>query len=834
MTLLGIKSYNPWMKAQEYLKGHASYDESLATKINGILHKVSLPPAKRAQEIYELLVKKAPEREPYEDKDTNQRAFGVAYQKAPDLGAMEHFVSHIRRNCILEIMDPDKNYYGLYTTVVQSSGHGKSRLVLESGLRHLNLVYACVRRNGSNGYPLQNKRVLNFLESYGGSVDHMEKFVVACWEAALAFYMEPEQGHSQRLEDGTLFLNQYKGSEFLFEEYWERVLEYWEAYREDEEWEAAAEHFVNVQWGLTAEDYGRRKDGAIVLNGLLYMSELVIVFDEAKTLLDGGENSAFRNLRRAQRKLGSKNVVLLFIDTMSTISNFTPASSMDSSQRPEETYKLLPPFYEIITPNTLTYKRPEQDTSEAGELAEAFSLGRPMWTAYYFADRQSVTHQTLSRAVGFAKQKLTFCREPKGPLDDMAVVAVFAVRFGITGVMDHSLATDLMSLYMGTGTYIDEDRIRMVVEYPPEPILGEAACQVLHLVPDGGLAFSERHLSKYILSFVEKCISGQVHAGRIGELLARIMLSLAYDRAHLAALKAGARQFFSQPMNLESFIQAFLGNYMARFSAAFACKEPPLEIPDAMRSGSVCFTSWMSLASMPPGSRSILKFVEECYKQRCAVIMPPSHCGADLLIPVQVCSGTGTWYTYILVQVKNRIGLHKKMFDYAGWKMTPAHVFGAAKRASPLEVEEYRAREDPPHYMALCLEVGSEDLEEAVQRIDKAKMGSLLCSYPNHLVVLGFDFISPRRILYEAFLCLRRREVEFVDLARRHRVLKILLSLRYFFSFQGCQCAVSGCNDNRCGCVKSREKCSFGCKCTSGCINSVAFEVERILRIGNE
>lgn len=110
--------------------------------------------------------------------------------------------------------------------------------------------------------------------------------------------------------------------------------------------------------------------------------------------------------------------------------------------------------------------------------------------------------------------------------------------------MDHTLASEHVASYMGTGVFIAEDRHRMVVEYVPEPVLAEAACQLLHgkRIGEGksytwDYGFFPEIISDYLLEFARKCLTGIVDVGGLGELLSRIVLSLSYDLLIYQALR---------------------------------------------------------------------------------------------------------------------------------------------------------------------------------------------------------------------------------------------------------------------------------------------------------
>src|SRR5690606_28574025 len=116
------------------------------------------------------------------------------------------------------------------------------------------------------------------------------------------------------------------------------------------------EAFKKLQDNFSTSLYRKRKDGRMA-DGV--MSELVVVVDEARCLLTDGDKelNPFRRLRRALKSLTCKNCVFIFVDTLSSITNFCPASIWDPSARPIDSPKLLQPFYDfnmITKPPLLT------------------------------------------------------------------------------------------------------------------------------------------------------------------------------------------------------------------------------------------------------------------------------------------------------------------------------------------------------------------------------------------------------------------------------------------------------------------------------------------------
>src|SRR5690606_27485726 len=147
--------------------------------------------------------------------------------------------------------------------------------------------------------------------------------------------------------------------------------------------------------------------------------------------------------------LRSKTCVLLFVDTLSTVSNFALHKSFDNSLKPKLRFDLLPPYYELQT--FISYKSlidpqvlgPFEDHAEdpQKELRFRFSIGRPMWYAYFFCRNEKIVEDRLlntKSAVHFAMKKLSFSETSLYEANSDTKLAVFSCRFGVKGVLDHT------------------------------------------------------------------------------------------------------------------------------------------------------------------------------------------------------------------------------------------------------------------------------------------------------------------------------------------------------------------------------------------------------------
>ena len=226
-------------------------------------------------------------------------------------------------------------YKGPYTSFFQGSGCGKTRSVLEL-VKHLKLCYLCCRAEDSESQPVRSKVVLDAL--YGAikesaSMDiikTIQLFLLACLEVVAERVRDQEQGDREAAEQmgreqvqtgngfGNGFMNggshisSHRTNLFISEKDWKPILERFQHYRLERVWTQPILERINQYAGSTP---------------------LLLVFDEAGDLVKHEvlEVSYFRWIRRALA--GCNSVFLIFMDTMSRISYFSPSQRTDPSLR---------------------------------------------------------------------------------------------------------------------------------------------------------------------------------------------------------------------------------------------------------------------------------------------------------------------------------------------------------------------------------------------------------------------------------------------------------------------------------------------------------------------
>lgn len=350
-------------------------------------------------------------------------------------------------------------------------------------------------------------------------------------------------------------------------------------------------------------------------------------------------------------------------------------------------------------------------------------------------------------------QKLSYNLNGKLLLENPeAVIGVCAIRFGIKDIMDHTLASELMSSYMATGVFFGKDRIRMAVRYVPEPLLAEVACLLFHqnpsIMPVEGenailaetsptaddvpavdsnqlpagnalpnhAGYCQENFKEKLKILFKNWTSGLISVGEFGELLGRIFLSLAFDYVKLNSMRGKDVPFyFNSPISVEEYLAAVIPmEYRRNYERTFGA---PVFTPDPeFMSGKIILTQWVFLERLPA-----LSFSQETLKKAhdlgVGLAMPINHIGIDYAVVVLLENGT---YTLLVIQKKRKKGIgFKEHCKAAGEPMRPINCLSSYYHKGDV----YTCRYDyvsPKPYMALYMDSGSRLVSPAHRRTDDA------------------------------------------------------------------------------------------------------------------
>ena len=351
---------------------------------------------------------------------------------------------------------------------------------------------------------------------------------------------------------------------------------------------------------------------------------LILCIDEARVLIsptDGQSVSSFRFLCRALREIYWNGFFVLFLDTLSKISNFVPPKSADSSSRDTSDlpFKLFYPFFRLTTMDAFKSSSIQSSVTFDDHDSESWSLakfGRPLYMSYL----QSCTDdpQAIYNLKNLLRRKLF------GGVDrfedskqENSSLAIISSVIGLDMSPQSQLASELVASHMATCLAVSEDRERLIIAYPSEPLLSEVALEFM----------SGSTLPRILKLFGASLKKGIVEPGPRGEIVSRIILVVVASKLRMDGPEQKVQKFLT-----ELYHQDSLPNNLNNFSKEFL-------------NGTVSFTHF-NVASYVPDKEDIRRF----YTERCGIIMKRNFPGADICIPVLL---TPERYSMIIIQIKN-------------------------------------------------------------------------------------------------------------------------------------------------------------------------------------
>jgi len=184
---------------------------------------------------------------------------------------------------------------------------------------------------------------------------------------------------------------------------------------------------------------------------------------------------------------------------------------------------------------------------------------------------------------------------------------------------------------MATCMWIDKTRELLVIRYPSEPILAEAAGQLMK---------EKDFYLKCLDTLIGSTIFGEINVGATGELVARICLIKWFDRIHFLNNKGNIEKLITET---EIKVSEFI-NHLFEISE-INTKEESKQCIVVKLDGLISFTHFIPL--LREIDATLLK---DLYERRAAAVLKPGIIGSDLIIPVKLENNE---FGGIVIQVKN-------------------------------------------------------------------------------------------------------------------------------------------------------------------------------------
>ena len=543
------------------------------------------------------------------------QAFRVPYDD-PKGKRVDRFVSFCNK-CV-KMWNPAK-YYALYSSIVQSSGTGKSRLLAEVAKKRY-VIYCCLRGPGSTGYPPSSpirRKLITDAQATDPRKWPSERLYVSFLVAAIEVFQKTMSNN--RMDCGTWF--NYHTNESC--SYWKEVEERMDClgyekradFSEIHQKDAIAKALKNVGC------FDKR-----------FVTHLVFAFDEARSLLPSRSNADyFSSLRRALRCLptyhpSQHQAFAIMLDTTSAVADFLPEMERDPSSRPLiEGLKLMPPFYLLDTiDDTITVATPPRSIEEMYCGQRLLQLGRPLFRSYIQAGDLSFFSTHLITLKNTAAAKLAGGEFPR-VVQMTDALSVLSCRVCVDIVPTNHIASQLVASYMRFCVFVSESRQYLFTIAPSEPFLVDVATDLM---------YQNGCLVKLIKQLSDAMRCGVVDGGSRGELVARLLLILAVDQAIKQSLW---KQELSHtcPVTVELFFDHLFG--------ADALSKPVCSSTDQrelFKRGLIFFTHFIPVYYKPRRQHLL-----HALTRGAAIICERNNQGVDIIIPVLLPADVDTNYT---------------------------------------------------------------------------------------------------------------------------------------------------------------------------------------------
>ena len=614
-------------------------------------------------------------------------AFTIAYKCPETVERVSNAINLSKKMFDTNVSANTEYLYSPYTAIINSSGHGKTRLIKEIDLSTLNnllVIYICTRPSLSSGYPSMTKGFINFLDEV--KLDKSNGSLKFCLFLSICI--------SERIKQ---LRSNSESSEIPWEDNQESiVVESIKIYKDFKD--------------LEKDQLESRIEEIITKNPLFKTKEYVFlfVFDEASNLLDMSAEetrNSFRFIRSALHDyyIFCKSIYAIFMDTYSSVSNFLPVTTLDPSYRLNGKHKWYAsaPIYDVGNVDSMyddsfnwidylsnLYSNPanineedvesfKDDKNNAFEdntnytfkvyFRNIYCLGRPLWGTYLFPKEVATVgvsntkddYHSLIEIVKFAGDKLfyttKFMFHEFGTAEFRnAALALCAQRFCIAFNPGTSVVSELTRKNMATCFDISKERDYLFSLYISEPILADAARIMMYTPPKSAnsktplLSFLKQIIQILIDSFKFTIIS----AGDLGEISARIILTLVADSFYYDLKDAkNPVAFFIKPVSLYQYLN---------------CLNIKIEDKDIsyFKSYFLMFNHFTPMFDINKSSNtdttlsSIEKWIKIFFHRCAAGVLPNCYKGIDLVIPL--FSPTDKKFGCFSVQVKN-FGIKSKM-----------------------------------------------------------------------------------------------------------------------------------------------------------------------------
>ncbi|KAJ1018648.1 hypothetical protein NDA13_006338 [Ustilago tritici] len=669
--------------------------DSHTRAIKRFLDEICLPPkAKRSYVIYRLPVANS-------RHDRSEHNPELEHHYASQLRRIYHgdaplrflrFVLKVNKHFTKRGPPVSFNAYLKGTSIVQSSGTGKTRIVLELG-GLAPLLYVCVRRKElsestsvANGYPLAEENLYEFFDNSTknseASYDLQVAVFLGAWFAELASRLEKcitaEDKYASLSQ-----LNDFGGpghrqrQPFFREVISVARSKLGGALSRAKKPPLGSQNVFTEHLDQAARDLSRQlepiqqhlyqRHSAFYKTHNITKMPVFVAFDECVELTvertgssDGeiSKGNQLNSLRRAwhhllelERETDHVSFWLVLLSTNTGAARLIEQKKGQASLRAREKDP-LPVFVGLGFDVLRSEKRMLASPKEVCKAHQVCSYGRPLWDSVLRNDWWGIAVLKLLGAKKFDTSDAALCYN------------VLASRLALQLIPTHSGELYGQRKAMETASVDRHMRIlREVVQHrdlnidsPSEPALAVAAAIVMSATPEDqqNVPPTTRY-AQLIDTFTKHCLPSldmQCLKGSQGEFIARFVLMAAWDAAKLPALSVkGDKRYLAEvltPVDLQAYLkklatldepnEVLLGHKLKE-----ACNTVRDRL-DAHRTAGISHDdpvkAWVNFThfdALPEGIRVIFRdYLRYCWKRGVALQMAHGQAGVDGITPVFV------------------------------------------------------------------------------------------------------------------------------------------------------------------------------------------------------
>ncbi|KAL6303725.1 hypothetical protein BKA93DRAFT_786438 [Sparassis latifolia] len=514
----------------------------------------------------------------------NQRFYSITMQKQATMAA---WYSPYIGNAHVALLDAIKEMnrtrgdqgYANYVPIIQSSGTGKSRVVDQLASLVFTVPFNVREENVESGHPFPHPDDAiraHLLDVCSNSPKESEWFKLDVVAAYVKFFEQlfivVREHLDQRMPH---YRKKYKSSRELAAAWREYLNPQQDSVEVNGQREVLYSDVVSrlekrepAGIGKNLKDHAQNaiQQGQALVETVNRLTNrqperhdlrIVLYFDEAHSLSDAyiGETNRYDALCSALNQLRTLPIFCITLSTNSNLTKFSPPQKRHHSARVVEGLSdpLQPPYTELPF-DCLPEGKPilgtkEKTLAEVADIGFMAMFGRPLWSAQLRGgvEKKWLLELARMKLMGMEKYTEDIDQSKRGLL--AALSTRLLLDFEPTREVSRSMEAQLVEANMRIAYSVPKHREYVRSGCPSEPILAEAAAQAMNEL--------KRTVPEQLADFV---VDGLIGKGEKGELVMRLLLVQAYDKAAKKTCERDQVDLsFSRSVHLFDFLEALFG-----------------------------------------------------------------------------------------------------------------------------------------------------------------------------------------------------------------------------------------------------------------------------------